>query len=159
MNRSFLRAVHDKTAGRCWYCGLPLHHFGNGQIEHQQPKSRGGGDEIENLVPACRSCNYSKGTQTVEEFRHRLLVRVETKIREAVEMIDRLEAFVEWEHDQGFDCNVPPEWLVTVARTLSEAAQRVITSRVVFFGELSAKETAQPHPEILGIVVQAESIS
>lgn len=42
----------------CAYCravGVPL------TIEHLTPVSRGGGNEVGNIVPACESCNYSKG--------------------------------------------------------------------------------------------------
>lgn len=36
--------------------------------EHMVPKSRGGSDKPENIVPACRKCNSTKGTKTVEEW-------------------------------------------------------------------------------------------
>ncbi len=40
----------------CHYCG------GRAQgADHVTPKSRGGTDEPSNLVPACTSCNSSKG--------------------------------------------------------------------------------------------------
>lgn len=43
---------------KCAYCrndGIPL------QIEHMIPSSKGGGTCLENVVPACESCNKSKG--------------------------------------------------------------------------------------------------
>ena len=44
--------------GECAYCGTvgPLH------WEHLFPKSRGGPDTIDNLVLACPTCNFSKGS-------------------------------------------------------------------------------------------------
>lgn len=40
-----------------------------GHIEHKIPLSRGGLHAIENLDISCQSCNCSKNTKTVEEFR------------------------------------------------------------------------------------------
>lgn len=55
--------------GRCGYCGkeAPL------QADHRTPLSRGGTNLIENIVPACRSCNCRKAKSTEAEFRRRLL--------------------------------------------------------------------------------------
>ena len=40
--------------------------------EHRVPLSRGGTNFIENILPACRSCNARKHNMTEEEFRARL---------------------------------------------------------------------------------------
>lgn len=34
-----------------------------------QPLKRGGSDTMDNILPACRSCNHYKATLTVEEYR------------------------------------------------------------------------------------------
>lgn len=47
----------DSYLGRCVYCFKPL---SEPTIDHITPITRGGGNESENLVPACRSCNASK---------------------------------------------------------------------------------------------------
>ncbi len=50
----------------CAYCRAtdrPLH------IEHVVPLSRGGSNELANLVPACGKCNLSKGTKLLAEWR------------------------------------------------------------------------------------------
>ena len=41
------------------YCEPPVDYL---QIDHVIPLSRGGANTIENIVPACRACNRSKGT-------------------------------------------------------------------------------------------------
>ncbi|MBK1649486.1 RNA-guided endonuclease IscB [Rhabdochromatium marinum] len=55
----------EKWHRTCAYCGatqVPL------EIEHIQPKSRGGSDRVSNLTLACRTCNQRKGRQPIEDF-------------------------------------------------------------------------------------------
>jgi len=52
---------------RCAYCGCELN-SDTITIDHQIPLFRGGTNYIDNLVPACRSCNSKKHTKTAEEF-------------------------------------------------------------------------------------------
>jgi len=68
------RQVWDKTGGRCWYCGRmtgkkpPTYHT-RPTIDHMTPTSRGGSDDLSNLVPSCFICNLTKCDRTVEEYR------------------------------------------------------------------------------------------
>ncbi len=59
------RALVERHGARCAYCG------GEGplEIEHRVPLSRGGTNDISNIVPACRGCNARKHDKTDEEFR------------------------------------------------------------------------------------------
>lgn len=50
---------------RCAYCQTP---DGKLEIEHMTPLIRGGRHTASNVVPACRSCNASKGRRTIFEF-------------------------------------------------------------------------------------------
>lgn len=81
INRHIREKARKKTPGRCWYCGIPLFCATRAEYDHQTPKSRGGSDEIENIVLVCQECNGSKGDMTVEEFRDKL--RAEIWIRKA----------------------------------------------------------------------------
>lgn len=51
--------------GRCAYCLLP---FDKLEQDHLQPISKGGPHTKENVVPACRSCNASKGNKSLIEM-------------------------------------------------------------------------------------------
>lgn len=62
------RAVYDLTGGRCAYCGEKIA-FEDMQVDHVVPLRKGGADTLENMLPACRSCNHYKSTLTVEQFR------------------------------------------------------------------------------------------
>lgn len=48
----------------CVYCGKAP----SGGTDHRWPLSRGGDNEVANLVASCRPCNESKGSRTVDEW-------------------------------------------------------------------------------------------
>ncbi|GAC1375750.1 MAG: hypothetical protein NVSMB4_04140 [Acidimicrobiales bacterium] len=55
-----------KAQGRsCAYCTAPPT-----SVDHVVPLSRGGTNWEGNLAPACRSCNSSKGTYLLTEWKH-----------------------------------------------------------------------------------------
>lgn len=62
------QAVYDKMDGYCAYCGTPIT-IKSMQADHVVPLKKGGADEVNNMFPACRSCNHYKSTLTVEQFR------------------------------------------------------------------------------------------
>lgn len=55
----------ELLGGCCIYCGrddVPM------TEDHKVPLSRGGSDDITNIVPACHSCNARKRARTAHEF-------------------------------------------------------------------------------------------
>ncbi len=55
----------EKWKRQCAYCGksgVPL------QIEHIEPKAKGGSDRLLNLCLSCEKCNLKKGTRSIQEF-------------------------------------------------------------------------------------------
>ncbi len=55
----------EKWGRKCAYCGVenvPL------EVEHINPKKRGGSNRVSNLTISCKVCNQKKGTQTAAEF-------------------------------------------------------------------------------------------
>jgi 5-methylcytosine-specific restriction endonuclease McrA len=57
-----------KCNGRCWYCGV-LPEPGDITVDHAKPRSRGGQNAEDNLLPACEYCNNEKGNLTVREYK------------------------------------------------------------------------------------------
>lgn len=70
-NKGERRAVLRKTGGHCAYCGKPIGYY-DMQVDHVIPLRKGGTNDLDNLVPACRSCNHYKSTLTVNQFRESL---------------------------------------------------------------------------------------
>lgn len=62
------REIYDKCHGYCAYCGQPLE-YKDMQADHVIPLYNGGRDELDNMLPACRSCNHYKATLSLESFR------------------------------------------------------------------------------------------
>ena len=66
------KQVHEKYGGHCAYCGCELE-YKDMQVDHVTSVYwNNGGNEIDNLMPACRMCNFYKSTFTLEKFRERL---------------------------------------------------------------------------------------
>lgn len=57
--------IVDDHFGRCHYCGAKTDDL---HQEHKTPLSKGGGYTMDNIVPACQSCNSSKGTKDYKQF-------------------------------------------------------------------------------------------
>jgi hypothetical protein len=53
------REVYERDGWACRHCGGT----DDLTLDHVVPRSRGGGDEIENLQTLCRPCNSRKGTR------------------------------------------------------------------------------------------------
>lgn len=71
----------EKWKRQCAYCGAtntPL------QVEHIQPRAKGGTNSISNLTLACEKCNTAKGTQDIAVFlkkKPEVLKRVQAQMK------------------------------------------------------------------------------
>lgn len=66
--------VYNKMYGHCAYCGCNLQ-FKEMQVDHIVPLNgwrEQGSDTLENMYPACRSCNHYKRANTLEGWRKML---------------------------------------------------------------------------------------
>lgn len=63
--------LHNKFDGHCAYCGCKIS-LKEMTSDHVKPLEKGGADTVDNLFPACFTCNHYKNRYTVEQFRRKL---------------------------------------------------------------------------------------
>ncbi len=77
ISKELRQQVYDKYDGHCAYCGCEID-MKEMQVDHLESQYRAErrGEEvdnsIDNLMPACRACNFYKGTRTVKGFKRAL---------------------------------------------------------------------------------------
>ncbi len=79
LTKEQLDQIYRKTSGYCHLCHSKLSQKNHGQhgmrgawhVEHSVPRAKGGTDHLNNLKPACISCNFDKGTQATRTARGR----------------------------------------------------------------------------------------
>lgn len=59
------KEVLARDGAICHYCGVTRRWM---QVDHVVPRTKGGTDDLANLVVACRRCNSSKGNRDLEEW-------------------------------------------------------------------------------------------
>lgn len=77
MDNERLNRIYDKTDGYCHICHKKLSFSnygifgakGNWEIEHSVARANGGSNHLNNLFPACISCNRSKREQQTKTVR------------------------------------------------------------------------------------------
>ena len=63
--------IYNKFGGHCAYCGIEME-YKDMQVDHVIPLegwSKQGSDTLDNMFPACRSCNHYKRARTLEGWR------------------------------------------------------------------------------------------
>jgi hypothetical protein len=66
--------ILKKTAGHCYSCGYLFASESEVWIEHIIPFSVGGSNELENLLPGCRICNYTRRDFTPHQIQRILCI-------------------------------------------------------------------------------------
>jgi len=82
MTKAQLRAVWEKTAGHCHFCGDPVDFQrrgyrperidGSWEVDHVVQRAKGGAVKIENCLPACTRCNRLRWHRRGAVLRHLL---------------------------------------------------------------------------------------
>jgi len=65
--RLWRRAIKESFDCTCVYCG-ETYDYNDLTIDHVHPRSKGGETISSNCVPACLSCNQSKGSEQWDEW-------------------------------------------------------------------------------------------
>ena len=74
--------LYARRQGKCPYCNrqltigeAPHHNSLKAHLDHMQPRSKGGRDNLDNLQLTCESCNKDKGNMSDQEYRNYLTAR------------------------------------------------------------------------------------
>ncbi len=59
-------AIRYNLNPKCFACNQPISHIRDFSWDHLYPQSKGGSDELHNLVPMHKSCNSDKGDSVIE---------------------------------------------------------------------------------------------
>ena len=65
--RRVLWQLSERFGWLCWYCGIAVN-IDTVWIDHIDPRSNGGGNEITNLALSCKMCNRAKWNMPAEVF-------------------------------------------------------------------------------------------
>jgi 5-methylcytosine-specific restriction endonuclease McrA len=72
MRKTEREIVWNKYNKHCAYCGCSIE-YRQLEVDHLIPRHRGGEDSHENYMPSCKSCNTTRDSYLIEEFRQRLI--------------------------------------------------------------------------------------
>lgn len=68
IKNSLKKKVWNASDGKCHYCRVEISESSSWHLEHKQPRTKGGTDEMSNLAVSCARCNLEKGDMTEAEF-------------------------------------------------------------------------------------------
>lgn len=87
----------EKTGHTCQYC-RGASGDNKLEVEHMQPKARGGSNRLSNLTIACHTCNTDKNSDSLQEYLVRIqplkTTRAQTRVRHISRLLKTGEAFV-----------------------------------------------------------------
>ena len=89
--------MYYRDGGKCQYCGKRPSKDNPLTLDHIVPKAAGGTDRPDNIVAACRRCNYAKGDQPVEQFLSRrpaVLARIRAQLKKPLASATHLNVII-----------------------------------------------------------------
>lgn len=91
-----INAIKKRYGMNCFYCGAePDDSSVKGfHVDHVIPSSKGGSNELWNLVPVCIKCNSQKCDYTIQEWRQVVLKKIH-ELRRYIRIIKNLDALLD----------------------------------------------------------------
>jgi len=132
-SEQFRLQVIAKTGGYCYSCGEKFESPSEVWIEHIIPFSVGGSDEIANLLPGCRICNWTRRNYSPHQIRRILSVGAVTirQIDKDTELGKTVYLFLESEDSRRSSVRKTDDPGFLIYKTIKEpnqALQKMITA-------------------------------
>ena len=88
--------VFKRDSFTCQYCGRSAPEVLL-QVDHIQPVSKGGQNDILNLITSCRDCNLGKGAKKLDD--NTAIVKIKKQLDEVNERREQLEMLMRWKNE------------------------------------------------------------
>ena len=88
--------VFKRDSFTCQYCGRSAPDVVL-QVDHIQPVSKGGQNDILNLITSCRDCNLGKGAKKLDD--NTAIVKIKKQLDEVNERREQLEMLMRWKNE------------------------------------------------------------
>lgn len=88
--------VFKRDSFTCQYCGRSAPDVVL-QVDHIQPVSKGGQNDILNLITSCRDCNLGKGAKKLDD--NTAIVKIKKQLDEVNERREQLEMLMQWKNE------------------------------------------------------------
>lgn len=111
LSKNERQVVYDRCGGHCAYCGkqiamkdMQVDHYLSYEFGYVLAEGKGDIDSLDNMLPACRSCNYRKSGSHIEAFRRNVSRLTEVLMRDSVTYRDavRFGQVIPSQHVQEF---------------------------------------------------------
>lgn len=117
--------VFKRDAFTCQYCGRSAPDVVL-EIDHIMPVSKGGDNDILNLVTSCQACNNGKSNRTLDD--DSIVQKQKEQLKEINEKREQLKMMIAWREElKNFDSEV--------INTVKEYVENCLDVRVNEFGE------------------------
>ena len=88
--------VFKRDSFTCQYCGRSAPEVVL-QVDHIQPVSKGGKNDLLNLITSCRDCNLGKGAKKLDD--NTAIVKIKKQLDEVNERREQLEMLMQWKNE------------------------------------------------------------
>lgn len=88
--------VFKRDSFTCQYCGRSAPEVIL-QVDHIEPVSKGGNNDILNLITSCRDCNLGKGAKKLDD--NTAIVKIKKQLDEVNERREQLEMLMQWKNE------------------------------------------------------------
>ena len=85
--------VFKRDAFKCQYCGKPAPEV-TLEVDHIIPVSKGGNNDLINLITSCRDCNAGKSNRELDD--QSVLARQRSQLEEINERREQIQMMAEW---------------------------------------------------------------